>query len=319
MFSKADPYLLLPCLVLLGSAIIMFIYHWLLYLHHSDKLIRRYCFYLFAISLYLTFDIYARISPGHVSAKTDVMISVVNFIVILGYASFLMGTVIAWENKYKMLFSSWKIVSVISIIYIVFCLGSALLNISINKIFFIVFAQVVRTLFIIIGIWATFIFFPLLNDGFMRWIKWGAFVYLFFMAMVMITVLLIPGHKLLGLSSMHFVYLGTFFDVVFFSLAMSYKIKDSFYKVTEVKNRLSQDLHDDIGASLSSIQIYSSVAERAINEDIEKTKSILKQIRQNAGKVMEDMNDIVWAMNTDQKDEMSFSGRIKNYGYELLS
>jgi signal transduction histidine kinase len=164
-----------------------------------------------------------------------------------------------------------------------------------------------------------FTFFPLLNDRFMRWIKWGAFVYLFFMGMVMITMLFIPAHRLFGLSAMHFVYLGTFFDVVFFSLAMSYKIKDSFYKVTEVKNRLSKDLHDDIGASLSSIQIYSSVAEKAINEDIERTKSILKQIRQNAGKVMEDMNDIVWAMSTDQKDEMSFSGRIKNYGYELLS
>jgi signal transduction histidine kinase len=90
-------------------------------------------------------------------------------------------------------------------------------------------------------------------------------------------------------------------------------------KIMAIRTRISQDLHDDIGASLSSINIYSSVAERAMDEDVEKTKNILQKINHNTRKVMEDMSDIVWAMNNKQKEESTFSNRIKNYGYDLLS
>jgi ligand-binding sensor domain-containing protein len=90
-------------------------------------------------------------------------------------------------------------------------------------------------------------------------------------------------------------------------------------KLMAIRTRISQDLHDDIGASLSSIHIYSSVAEKTMGEDAEKSKTMLRQINHNTRKVMEDMSDIVWAMNTNQSEETSFSSRIKNYGYDLLS
>jgi hypothetical protein len=90
-------------------------------------------------------------------------------------------------------------------------------------------------------------------------------------------------------------------------------------KIFHLREKISRDLHDDIGASLSSIHIYSSVAEKTMDEDSEKSRTILRQINHNTQKVMENISDIVWAMNAKQSEEKSFSNRIKDYGYDLLS
>jgi signal transduction histidine kinase len=94
---------------------------------------------------------------------------------------------------------------------------------------------------------------------------------------------------------------------------LSYSAKE------EERNRIAGELHDDIGATLSSIHIYSSVAEKSLKEHPEKTKIVLQQINNSTRQVMENMSDIVWAMKQDQAGEKSFSGRIKNYGYDLLT
>ena len=99
----------------------------------------------------------------------------------------------------------------------------------------------------------------------------------------------------------------------FAELATALKTRES------ERNRISQDLHDDVGASLSSIHIYSSVAEKAIRDNPQKAEEIVSQIKQNSRQVIENMSDIVWAMNAEQRDGESLVGRIKNYGYDLLS
>lgn len=320
MVSQFPLSLAIPCLFLLGATVIMFVYHFLLYIQYREKIILKYCLYLLAISLYLLGDMNSRIAghTDHITSKL-LLTDSLNYIVILFYASFIIEAIPGSREQYKKLYNVWSIASGMTSIYILFCLAAAITGPEKSESLINAMNYFIRAVLVIIGTGACIILFPLMNNKFLNWIKWGAFTYLFFMALVMITMLLIPENKLLGLTPMQFVYLGTFFEIIFFSIAMSYKIKDSFHKITEERNRLSQDLHDDIGASLSSIQIYSSVAEKAMNEDTEKARSILKQINQNAGKVIENMSDIVWAMNRQVNDEKSFSGRIKNYGYELLS
>ena len=96
-------------------------------------------------------------------------------------------------------------------------------------------------------------------------------------------------------------------------LQLSYSIKE------EERNRIAAELHDDIGATLSSIHIYSTVAEKSLKENPEKTKTVLQQINNTTRQVMENMSDIVWAMKQEQAGEKSFASRIKNYGYDLLT
>ena len=90
-------------------------------------------------------------------------------------------------------------------------------------------------------------------------------------------------------------------------------------KLFSVRNKISQDLHDEVGATLSSIHVYSSVASKAMNADPEKSQDALNQININTRQVMENMNDIVWAMHTGNKGEITFENKLKNYGYELLT
>lgn len=154
--------------------------------------------------------------------------------------------------------------------------------------------------------------------------------------------------SILGISGVLWTCVGVVLDVICFSAALGYKTRRDFldkqqalrqlllnekqmqlqemgnlnaiYEARESdRNRIAKDLHDDIGSTLSSIHIYSSIAERSINESPEKMKSILKKITESARIVMENMSDIVWAMQKEQPGEKTFINKIKNFGQELLA
>lgn len=90
-------------------------------------------------------------------------------------------------------------------------------------------------------------------------------------------------------------------------------------KILSMRTKISQDLHDDIGGSLSSIYIYSSVAEKEVMDNPVKAKEFLKQINTNSLQVMDNISDIVWANNQTSLGDSTLGVRIKNFGYELLS
>jgi signal transduction histidine kinase len=89
--------------------------------------------------------------------------------------------------------------------------------------------------------------------------------------------------------------------------------------LAKVRNKISQDLHDDIGASLSSLQIYGAIAEKTITEDPPKAKEMMYKIAVQSRQLMENMNDIVWSMKTNDVNTTSLVAKIKNYGADLLN
>jgi signal transduction histidine kinase len=100
------------------------------------------------------------------------------------------------------------------------------------------------------------------------------------------------------------------------------KLKENEILLTtqqNIRNKIAQDLHDEVGSTLSSIHIYSSVASRTLEKDVEKAKAALSQIKENTRQVMENVSDIVWAMNKEQIGGTSLEVKLKNYGYELLN
>ena len=66
-------------------------------------------------------------------------------------------------------------------------------------------------------------------------------------------------------------------------------------KLEKLRMKISTDLHDDIGSTLSSISILSDIALR------EKTRSkpgeMLNEIKENSISLMDKMDDIVWSIN----------------------
>jgi len=90
-------------------------------------------------------------------------------------------------------------------------------------------------------------------------------------------------------------------------------------RVTNIKSKISQDLHDDIGASLSSLQIYATIAEKTFADNPAKAMAMIKKISDQSKMLMENMNDIVWSMKPDAAATTTLDTKIKNFGVELLS
>ena len=89
--------------------------------------------------------------------------------------------------------------------------------------------------------------------------------------------------------------------------------------IKEMQNSISKDLHDDVGASLSSLQIYSSLATMLMDNNPEEAKKMLKQLSANTNEVMENIDNIVWAMQPTDNEIHTLEARIKNFGYNLLT
>jgi hypothetical protein len=89
-------------------------------------------------------------------------------------------------------------------------------------------------------------------------------------------------------------------------------------KMHAVRNSISNDLHDDIGASLSSIRIYSKVASEKLHENPIEALRVLKKINADATDVMENMSDIVWSIHPGNDNLESLTNRIKIHSIEVL-
>ena len=85
------------------------------------------------------------------------------------------------------------------------------------------------------------------------------------------------------------------------------------------RNKISQDLHDDVGATLSSIQLYSAVASQHVKTNPQKTNDLLQKINTQSTLLMENISDIVWAMKTTKNQIISFDIKVKNYVTDLLA
>lgn len=88
--------------------------------------------------------------------------------------------------------------------------------------------------------------------------------------------------------------------------------------VAKIRQKISQDLHDDIGASLSSLQIYGIVAAESLASNPEKARDMIGKINRQSKEILENMGDIVWSMKTNNTGGTSLETKIKNYAAELL-
>ncbi len=87
-----------------------------------------------------------------------------------------------------------------------------------------------------------------------------------------------------------------------------YRIKQKLKEV-QMRNRISNDLHDDVGSSLSSILLLSKIAD----SDIGNKQEIIHKIGATASDMVERISDIVWATNPKYDDGESLRTKIMNY------
>jgi len=85
-------------------------------------------------------------------------------------------------------------------------------------------------------------------------------------------------------------------------------------KLQMLRNKIASDLHDDVGSTLSSISIFSQMAQQQAKEVI----PLLETIGENSRKMLDAMADIVWTINPENDQFEKIISRMKNFAYELL-
>ncbi len=122
-----------------------------------------------------------------------------------------------------------------------------------------------------------------------------------------------------------FMTTGIFLGVVIFALYNRQKLAKhrtglkQQLALEQQRNSITADLHDDIGASLSSLQVNSAVANQLINKDVMQAKRILDKIEMQSKDLADKMGDIIWSMKPGKEESMPLSSRIKNFANDILS
>ncbi|SDG90240.1 Two component regulator propeller [Dyadobacter soli] len=88
--------------------------------------------------------------------------------------------------------------------------------------------------------------------------------------------------------------------------------------IEKVRNRLARDLHDDMGSTLSTINILSSMALDQKSLDEAKSKQYLTTISQSTHQMMEAMDDIVWSINPVNDSMARILARMKETAGAVL-
>ena len=85
-------------------------------------------------------------------------------------------------------------------------------------------------------------------------------------------------------------------------------------EMERIRNNIARDLHDDIGSTLSSINIMSQVAlQENGNAGIH-----LKEIANHSARIMENMSDIVWSINPKNDSLEQVVIKMKEFAAEIL-
>jgi signal transduction histidine kinase len=133
--------------------------------------------------------------------------------------------------------------------------------------------------------------------------------------------------------------LGAAFEIYFLNTGISYKIslaekkqiatqQELINKLKEneillttqqnIRNKIAQDLHDDIGATLSGIALHSHLASKQIAEN--KTASVvnsLNLIANGAAEMVNTLNDVVWTVNVKNDTVEQMLERLKEYAFSM--
>lgn len=106
--------------------------------------------------------------------------------------------------------------------------------------------------------------------------------------------------------------------IALFSIYTLYQARlKRLLEVHRLREKVARDLHDDVGSTLTSINILSEVARQGLEED-SMAKQYLQRIGKNSTQMMESMDDIVWSIKPDNDQLHKITARMREYTASIL-
>lgn len=181
------------------------------------------------------------------------------------------------------------------------------------------------------------------DDRLLRYLFWGN---LFYMIFSVFSLWLTVDSNLFGLTgiwrnSLFYYETGLFLELVFFLAALNQKNKTNIIMQTRERERLkaenqlkeyekeiavykaqqqereriSADMHDELGSGMTAIRLMSEIARNKMKEN---TPVEIEKISHSANDVLNKMNAIIWSMNSGNDSLDNLISYIRSYALEYF-
>lgn len=87
--------------------------------------------------------------------------------------------------------------------------------------------------------------------------------------------------------------------------------------IEKERNRISRDMHDDLGSGLTKIAILSEVVKKQMNEP-DKARQQLESISQSSRELVDNLQDIIWVLNPKNDTLESLAAYIREYALKFF-
>lgn len=182
------------------------------------------------------------------------------------------------------------------------------------------------------------------KDKLLRYLFWGNLLLFIFSLISQIAVMQQSFFKNLPgiFSSALFYYeMGLFLELVLFLMGLNYKNRRQLIAQTkerealkaqnqlqeiekelavlkaqqQERERISADMHDELGAGMTAIRLMSEIARNKMKEN---TPVEIDRISSSANEVLNKMNAIIWSMNSGNDTVDNLASYIRSYAYEYF-
>lgn len=182
------------------------------------------------------------------------------------------------------------------------------------------------------------------KDKLLRFLFWGNGLLFLFSLLSQLAVMQedifksIPG--ILG-SALFYYELGLFLELVLFLAGLNYKNRKQLIAQTkerealkaqnqlqeiekqlavlkaqqQERERISADMHDELGAGMTAIRLMSEIARNKMKEN---TPVEIDRISSSANEVLNKMNAIIWSMNSGNDTLDNLVSYIRSYAYDYF-
>lgn len=121
-------------------------------------------------------------------------------------------------------------------------------------------------------------------------------------------------------------YMGLMIETFIFLSGLGYQFKKSEeskriaqYKLLDERERITRDLHDDVGSTLNSLALMSELAIRQMEERPKDADKTLHLIKNTARDTVLRISDIIWSVNPNIETMGDLVSRMRNFTFTLFS
>lgn len=321
-----------------GAALVTAFYHLIVYFYQKESLFLYYSLYLFVTAAFISYRIINFYFYNNNAVNERWFYSTEEVLQAAHYYFYFVFGIMAYRHynclpgylwKYWKYFLSWSLP--------VYALSFFLISFITQQDKYHGFPQTLSIIFRLILMFSS-VFIQIgfaynSKNGILKLILAASLTYL--CCGILALVLNRMGITLFGIPDIAWIFIGIFLDILFFSAAMGARLKgiaeeqkESLLKIQrqeiekisavyeaqdKERRRISQELHDDIGSTLSSISLMSSVIKKRIPEKPDAALKLAEKLEDTSRQMISTMSDIIWSNNPANDNIQLLLNRLQQF------